>query len=306
MTEQTLDHRNGHFSKTRIAPTPSGYLHLGNVLSFALTVYMAEQTGAKIFLRIDDLDRERAQKQYIRDIFNTLNFMEIPWDEGPRNEHEFEKEWSQVHRLPLYRDKLQRLRDSGDVFACDCSRVQIRSINADDVYPGTCRDKNIPLDTTGVSWRLRTDSNMPLKIKSLSGETINAHLLQDMKDFIVRKKDGYPAYQLSSVVDDLHFGIDFIVRGNDLLSSTQAQLYLAPKLGEGRFAGITFYHHKLLETSGKKLSKSAGDTSVKYLREQGKKPSDIYMLIAGMLGLTTPAADWKELAQAFFSTYPQY
>ncbi|HVV56609.1 MAG TPA: glutamate--tRNA ligase family protein [Mucilaginibacter sp.] len=306
MTEQTLDHRNGHFSKTRIAPTPSGYLHLGNVLSFALTAFLAEQTGAKILLRIDDLDRERAQKPYIRDIFDTLNFMGIPWDDGPRNDDEFEKEWSQVHRLPLYGDALQRLHDCGDIFACDCSRTQIRNVNADDVYPGTCRDKNMPLDTPGVAWRLRTDSNMMLKMKALSGETTNAHLPPGMKDFIIRKKDGYPAYQLSSVVDDLHFGIDLIVRGYDLLSSTQAQLYLASKLGEGCFERITFYHHKLLETSGKKLSKSAGDTSVKYLREQGKKPVDVYTLIAEMLGLTTPATDWKELAQAFFSTYPQY
>lgn len=82
------------FKRTRIAPTPSGYLHLGNILSFALTVTLARQTRANILLRIDDLDRERADRLYVQDIFDTLNFLEIPWDEGPRDYEEYKSDWS--------------------------------------------------------------------------------------------------------------------------------------------------------------------------------------------------------------------
>src|ERR1700733_8739016 len=117
------------FNKTRIAPTPSGFLHLGNALSFKLTSELSEKTGAKILLRIDDLDRERVNKDYVRDVFDTLNFLEIQWDEGPRNFDEYEKDWSQIHRLGLYSKALQKLAGNNAVFACTCSRTQIANCN---------------------------------------------------------------------------------------------------------------------------------------------------------------------------------
>src|SRR5579863_8142302 len=132
------------FSKTRIAPTPSGFLHLGNALSFAITAAIAERTNAKILLRIDDLDRERVRKEYVQDIFDTLNFLEIPWHEGPRNFSEYETEYSQIHRLKWYQTALEQLKNSGQVFACNCSRAQIRANNPDEIYPGTCREKALP------------------------------------------------------------------------------------------------------------------------------------------------------------------
>src|ERR1700755_812419 len=117
-----MDEGIKHFKKTRIAPTPSGFLHLGNAYSFALTAALAEKYGAKILLRIDDLDRERVQKEYVQDIFDTLNFLELPWDEGPRNVMELERDWSQIHRMGLYKEALDLLREEGDLFACNCSR----------------------------------------------------------------------------------------------------------------------------------------------------------------------------------------
>jgi glutamyl/glutaminyl-tRNA synthetase len=297
LSNDSLMNNQPHFAKTRLAPTPSGYLHLGNVLSFVLTARLAKKSSAKILLRIDDLDRERANKLYIQDIFDTLNFLEIPWDEGPRNLQEYEDEWSQVHRMAWYQDVLQRLKDANLVFACNCSRAQIRAINADDTYPGTCRHKNIPLDAENVSWRLKTDGNRTLSIKAIFGEIIETRLPETTRDFVVRKKDGSPAYQLASVVDDLHFGIDLIVRGQDLWPSTLAQHYLAKCLGASAFGDIAFHHHPLLlADGGNKLSKSAGDTSVQYLRGQGKKPGDIFTLIAGMLGVNEQIGDWQELA----------
>lgn len=292
-----MDKPSQHFKKTRIAPTPSGYLHLGNVLSFLLTAWLAQKHNAKILLRIDDLDRNRANKLYIQDIFDTLNFLEIAWDEGPRNMQEYESCWSQLHRMEIYRGALHQLTEQGLVFACNCSRTQIHSINADDTYPGTCRYKNIPLDTPNISWRLKTDTDKILSVKTLSGTIIEETLPATMRDFVVRKKDGYPAYQLSSVADDLYYGVDLIVRGQDLWPSTLAQQYLSGFIDGNTFRDITFYHHPLLTADrGIKLSKSAGDTSVRYLRGEGKTPGDIFTAIAGMLGINEHVNNWQELA----------
>lgn len=269
------------FRKTRIAPTPSGYLHLGNALSFLATAALAQKTGAAILLRIDDLDGERARPGYVQDIFDTLRFLEIGWNEGPRNPQDCAARWAQKHRLPLYHNALQQLREEGHLFACTCSRTEILRISPDGTYPGTCRDKGIPLDTPGVCWRLHTAAEQTVHVKHLDGTITMATLPGDMHYFVVRKKDGMPAYQLASVVDDLHFGVDLVVRGADLWSSTLAQLHLATVLREPRFGETFFYHHPLLtDANGMKLSKSAGAESVRHLRERGGKLSDLQGLLA--------------------------
>jgi glutamyl/glutaminyl-tRNA synthetase len=289
------------FNKTRIAPTPSGFLHLGNVLSFALTAALAQQTGAKILLRIDDLDRERVKPEYVQDIFDTLNFLEIPWHEGPRNKDEYEKDWSQMHRLSSYRVALEQLKHTQQVFACTCSRAQLQA--SENVYPGTCLNKGLPLNTPESNLRLITDAN-EVRMKTYPTKIITDRLTDEMNDFVVWKKDGLPAYQLASVCDDVYFGIDLVVRGLDLWPSTLAQLLLAAKLGETRFSDITFYHHPLLMTAGgEKLSKSAGDTSVKFLREQGKTPADIYTIIANLAGKKEQVNNWLQLSQLLLSDF---
>jgi glutamyl-tRNA synthetase len=294
-----------HFNKTRFAPTPSGYLHLGNVLSFAITAMLAKKTGAKILLRIDDLDRDRINTVFVQDIFDTLDFMGIPWDEGPRDFKEYGQEWSQLHRMDIYRKALQQLRDTGAVFACSCSRAQIRAISPDDTYPGTCRDKQIPLNQPDVTWRLKTDELEKLNIKTYPSKITSTVLPTTMRDFVLRKKDGYPAYQLASLLDDVHFGVDLIVRGEDLWPSTLAQHYLSGCLGADAFRDSTFYHHPLLMAQeNAKLSKSAGATSVRYLRQACKKPGDIYTAIAGMLGFKQPVTCWQELAGLVITDNP--
>jgi glutamyl/glutaminyl-tRNA synthetase len=284
------------YNKTRIAPTPSGFLHLGNVLSFAITATLARQSSAKILLRIDDLDRPRVNNEYLQDIFDTLNFLEIPWDEGPRNVQEFEESYSQQHRMPLYQEVLQQLHNTGLVFACTCSRKQLHNNEAN----CTCFSHKIPLSTKNASWRLSfTNNNSKLEVKSSSGQIIYAALPAEMHHFVVKKKDSFPSYQLTSLVDDLFYGIDLVVRGEDLWPSTLAQHQLAQALENNRFGDITFYHHPLLlETSGQKLSKSAGSTSVHYLRQDGKTPAAIYTMIAEMLGINRPVHNWQQLAEA--------
>ena len=282
------------FLKTRLAPTPSGYLHLGNVLSFSITAAMAGKCGAKILLRIDDLDRARADNRYIQDIFDTLNFLEIPWDEGPSNAKDFTENYSQVCRLNRYNDALADLADRNLVFACACSRKELAARG-----PCLCRNKYISLNAENISWRLITDETQDLIVKDYDGRPIHKFIPNEMRDFVVRKKDGYPAYQLASVLDDLFFSVDLVVRGEDLWPSTLAQHTLASALGSSRFNNIAFLHHPLLlESSGLKMSKSAGAASVKYLRESGKSKTEVFGLIGSLLGCNGDVADWAQLADA--------
>jgi glutamyl/glutaminyl-tRNA synthetase len=289
---------SGHYSKTRIAPTPSGFLHLGNVLSFAVTAAMARKAGAKIVLRIDDLDQARVNPAYVQDIFDTLNFLNIPWDEGPRDAVAFESDYSQIHRIYNYNTALQELADKELVFACTCSRQQINS-----TVPCICYEKKLPLSTENASWRLLTEAEAELEIKDIKGGIIKTVLPAEMQNFIVKKKDGFPAYQLTSLVDDLFYGIDLIVRGQDLWPSTLAQLSLANVIAKRNiFAATTFYHHPLLmETPEKKLSKSAGATSVKYLRENGNIATAVFGLIAKMAGIQSPINNWEQLGDAIIN-----
>jgi glutamyl/glutaminyl-tRNA synthetase len=292
--------------KTRIAPTPSGYLHLGNILSFALTAAMAQKLNASILLRIDDMDRQRAGQAYLQDIFDTLNFLELPWHEGPRNVKEFEQEWSQQHRMPLYNTALQQLADAGKLFACTCTRSQLRNLSAGEPYPGTCCHKIIGLNTGENNWRLLTNGVPPVTVNGWPAGQQTRGLPPEMEYFVVRKKDGCPAYQLSSLVDDLHFGITHIVRGADLWPSTLAQLALGRFLQADAFQQVQFYHHGLLlDGSQQKLSKSAGATSVNYLRSQGYKPAQVYGLIGTSLGITGPLNNWQQLAAAYWRTERQ-
>lgn len=298
MEHDTAIHSTATFSKTRIAPTPSGYLHLGNVLSFALTAALAERHKARILLRIDDMDRERFDRKYVQDIFDTLRFLEIPWHEGPKDERSFTNEYSQLHRLELYRELLQELEAQQAVFACDCSRSLLLKNNKEGHYKGACSIKGSALDAKGVCWRLHTDDRI-VSVNTLPG-TLHQALPPSVHYFIVKKKDGYPAYQLSSLADDLHFGVDLIVRGEDLRPSTLAQCYLAHQLKQDTFLRSTFFHHPLIKDSyGEKLSKSAGAASIHQLRKEGKKPSDIYTLIGRMAGIPGTIKDWRMLAREY-------
>lgn len=284
------------FTKTRLAPTPSGFLHLGNILSFVITAGMASQQNASILLRIDDLDQGRLRKEYVEDIFDCLSFLEIPWHQGPRNFEEYESYWSQVHRLQLYKAALDFLRNQHLVFACNCTRSQLAQFPAQLGYPGTCLHKNLPLDLPGVNWRLNTSSATDLRVNTCTGQPEHHSLPPSMQFFVVRKKDGLPAYQLSSVMDDHHFGIDMVVRGADLWPSTLAQIFLSTLLPGNRFAESAFYHHQLLkENNGEKLSKSDGAISVRYHRLKGESAATVFTGIGSLLGCRGHQKNWQQL-----------
>ena len=159
------------YHKTRIAPTPSGFLHLGNILSFSITAALAKESGAKILLRIDDLDQPRVNKDYLQDIFDTLNFLEIPWDEGPKDIKEFEAEYSQRHRMTAYLEAIDQLIDDKLVFACTCSRKQLNEDKS-----CNCINRKISPDEKNASLRLITNNTTrDWKIKNYNGQTIKTH-----------------------------------------------------------------------------------------------------------------------------------
>ncbi len=263
--------------RTRLAPTPSGYLHMGNAASFLLTWRLARRAGGHLLLRIDDIDKSRCRRPYLDDIFDTLHWLGIDYDAGPRSTPDFLQHWSQHHRLAHYTQALQQLREGGHLYACTCSRQHWQLHATDHRYPGLCRTKNIPLDTPAAAWRLRVPTTHPIAMQQYQAPP---HLLDVgtlMGDFVVRTKSGLPAYQLVSLIDDLHFACNTIIRGADLLPSTAAQLYLAECLQQPAFLHATFLHHPLLtDATGHKLSKSEGAAALLTWRTTARSPHLIH------------------------------
>ncbi|WP_373523715.1 glutamate--tRNA ligase family protein [Aquiflexum sp.] len=287
-----------NFKLTRYAPTPSGFLHLGNVYSFIMTYHLAKKHQAKILLRIDDLDKERVKNRYIQDIFDTLDFLELPYDIGPKNLKDFTANFSQNKRMAQYSKSLNVLKKSQLLFACDCSRNKMEKMHPKGYYTGFCRNKKLSLEQKETSWRLKADMHQDISIKDLNEGHIVGKLPGILTDFIVRRKDGLPAYQLTSVVDDLHFGVDLVVRGKDLFGSTLAQVFLSEHLDPNTFAQNTFYHHYLLQDpNNQKLSKSAGASSIQFMRKSGKKKEDIYRMIGEWLGVKEPIKSLEEFGR---------
>ena len=286
------------FAQTRIAPTPSGFLHLGNAYSFLLTKALAEKHGAKILLRIDDLDRERYRQEYVQDIFDTLDFLEIQIHQGPSSVTEFESQWTQEERMPLYQSALDQLQESRLLFSCTCTRSQILQIDPRGIYLGQCMDRRMPLDKNEAAWRVNTLDADFLDYIAYPAIKKSELLPEEVSCYVVRKKDKNPAYQLSSLVDDLNFGVDLIVRGQDLFPSTLAQLDLARILGKVEFAKTTFYHHSLLKGPDQsKLSKSAGAFSIRQLRQEGKSLGDVFQLLGRSLGITEEVHTFQDFSE---------
>ncbi|WP_194973178.1 glutamate--tRNA ligase family protein [Aquiflexum lacus] len=287
-----------NFKLTRYAPTPSGFLHLGNVYSFVVTYHLAKKHQAKVLLRIDDLDKERIKNRYIQDIFDTLDFLELPYDLGPKNLKDFTSNFSQNKRMEQYTKGLEILKKSQLLFACDCSRKKVEKMHPKGYYTGFCRNRKLPFDQNEISWRLKANMHQDISFKDLNEGHIVGKLPGILTDFVVRKKDGLPAYQFTSMVDDLHFGVDLIVRGKDLFGSTLAQVYLSEHLAPNTFAQNTFYHHYLLQDpKNQKLSKSAGASSIQFMRKSGKKKEDIYKMIGEWLGVKEPIKSLEEFGR---------
>jgi glutamyl/glutaminyl-tRNA synthetase len=304
--------------RTRFAPTPSGFLHAGNAWSFLLTWLLARSEGGSIHLRIDDLDTARFREEYIEDIFASLEWLGLDWDTGPRSLSDIKSIHSQHLRIERYRAALKALEDlsasgAGDgaysaastrgplLYACACSREKARrdslAAGRPGIYPGTCRNADIPMGQSGLAadgapaanaypLRLRVPDNAQVTLEALASGPLTLFPGRDMGDFVVWQRNGEPAYQLASLVDDEEYGIDLVVRGRDLLPSTGAQAWLAGVLGYPGFRRARFLHHGLmLDPEGEKLSKSQGADSLRALRGRLGTPEVLLRFFAGRLGL---------------------
>lgn len=250
--------------RTRLAPTPSGYLHAGNAVNFLVAWKLARQHRGQVLLRIDDLDAERTRPDCIDDIFRSLEWLGIDPDEGPTGPDDLRRSWSQHHRTARAVAYANTLRASGRLYACRCSRRQQASCS--------CRDAALDLDSEAVTWRLRSAPDRTVTFHTWPNGTRTVPL-STLLDPVLRQRGGRPAYQLASLADDVAWHIDVIVRGEDLLPSTACQVHLADLLGADAFRRARFVHHRLLrDASGAKLSKSEGALALKTLRERGSDP----------------------------------
>lgn len=283
--------------RTRLAPTPSGLLHPGNGLAFVLTWALARASNGRLLLRIDDLDKDRCRDEYLEDIFQTLDWLGIDYDEGPSGVADFKQNWSQHSRLHLYRTALDQLRNGGQLFACRCSRRDINAASLDGRYPGTCLYRGLSFEEEHLAWRLRpqgTTATLSLNTWKEGKKTV-AYAPDAL---VLRRKGGLPAYQIGSLVDDVLFRINHIMRGKDLWESTLAQLYLARLLKEKTFSAATFWHHPLLtDEQGQKLSKSKNAGSLKEWRDNGRTPAKLFRLATKYLGLPDELDNGKDLVQ---------
>jgi glutamyl-tRNA synthetase len=261
---------SGH---TRIAPTPSGYLHLGNIYAFCYTAEKAAAQKLSLRLRIDDLDRSRFREAYLNDIFALLRLLGIDWQAGPQNAVDFHTHHRQILRLPLYNAYLDDLRATGLVYACGCSRTARNDRSPG--QPDPCRERKYSLHDPQYAWRLHVPAGSRVRLHDWEGTPAHHVLDGRLEDFVVRRKAEnrgevpLPAYQLACVADDVLHETTHIVRGEDLFESSLAQLYIAQLLQKDVFSAARFVHHPVLKAAdGSKLSKSAGDQRGRSLSER--------------------------------------
>lgn len=258
---------------SRIAPTPSGYLHLGNAVNFLLTAWYTQAHGGKLILRIDDMDETRCRSQFVDDVFFALDWLGIEYDEGPSGGDDFYRNYSMSRKREYYRQELYRLNEeSGRLYACECSRKTIEARAVNGIYTQICKESRHQLETNRSAMRVHVPDETVVAINEARFE-----LDKVMGDFVLWRKDGLPAYQFVSVIEDRDLGVNTLIRGEDLLVSSAAQLYLAPMLRAQEFSDAKFIHHPLFMGEGdKKLSKSEGAYSLKSMGHSESARAMIY------------------------------
>ncbi|WP_026529927.1 tRNA glutamyl-Q(34) synthetase GluQRS [Haematomicrobium sanguinis] len=261
----------------RYAPSPTGNLHVGNLRTAILAWLFARSTGRDFLLRIEDLDRVRAgsEAQQIRE----LTDIGLDWDGTPARQSE---------RLALYEHAIDSLTARGLTFECFCTRRDIaEAASAPHAlpghYPGTCRDlsdeeREERRRSRPSALRLRSRVNQWAISDLIHGEYEGA-----VDDFVIRRNDGAPAYNLAVVVDDHAQGVDQVVRGDDLLSSTPRQAYLGSLLG---YPAPEYAHVPLaLNADGQRLAKRDGAVTLEDLASIAVEPHEVRALILDSLGL---------------------
>ena len=273
----------------RFAPTPSGRMHLGNVFSCLMAWLSARSAHGRVVLRIEDLD-PRAQDKAVADrLMADLEWLGLPWDEGP---------YWQSERTDIYEDVVRRLSELGLTYPCFCTRAELHAATAPHasdgtyLYAGTCRSLTPEqiaerARRRAPAMRLRVpDEGDPagaIEFCDLAYGPQKEVLAHECGDFLVRRSDGVFAYQLAVVIDDGLMGVNQVVRGRDLLESSARQTYLARLLG---LEAPTYGHVPLLVApDGRRLSKRDQDLDLGALRQQGISSRRIIGALAAAAGI---------------------
>ena len=259
----------------RFAPSPTGDLHLGSLIAALASALDARHRGDDWLLRLEDIDEARAVSGAAERIFSTLKLLGFRW---------IEPVLVQSKNLQAYENALDSLQAQGRLFICHCGRADYQG-----AYPGTCRHvgrlrPDEPRPKSGVAIRVNTKESGTLRWRDDWQGWQEQALESEVGDFVVRRKDGYHAYQLAVVVDDAAQGITRVVRGMDLLDNTPRQLFLQRLLGlaEPEYAHLPL----VVEPDGSKLSKSRSSAAVAEL-----PPTAALRLALQLLRQPEPPAD---------------
>lgn len=288
---------------TRLAPSPTGALHLGNARTFLINWLLARQNGWKILLRIEDLDGPRIKPDAAQQAIDDLNWLGIDWDQGPVY---------QSTRTDDYTAAVQKLLATGHAYPCICSRKEVETAasapHAEDGsarYPGTCRGRFATVEAarkfTGKAPAIRfqvPDEKMEWTDQFAGPQS---HDLAALGDFVIAKADGTPAYQLATTVDDAAAGVTHIVRGDDLLDSTPRQILLHRALQLPTPLPHYFHLPLVVGPDGRRLAKRHGDTRLATYRNAGLPVQRILSMLAGWCGVATtePIANLNQLIDRF-------
>ena len=279
-TSDSID-TDAQFYRGRLAPSPTGLLHVGHARTFWIAAQRAAERGGQLILRNEDLDAQRCRPEFVSAMFEDLRWLGIEWFEGPDCGGQLGP-YEQSQRMAIYREAWKKLLDRRLIYPCTCSRKDVaQSAGApnegDDeaLYPGTCRGRAehgsaLP---AGVNWRFRVSDGEEITFTDLHLGLQRFVAGRDFGDFIVWRRDDMPAYQLAVVVDDAAMKITEVVRGSDLLKSTARQILLFRALG---LAAPEFYHCDLVrDEAGVRLAKRHDSLSIRKLRELGWTPEQV-------------------------------
>ena len=260
--------------KGRFAPTPSGFIHLGNAFCTLLAWLNAKSQGGSIVLRIEDLDPVRCSRDKADRLAKDLEWLGLYWDEGAYMEGSGDS-YFQSERSEIYATYFEKLYAQGDIYPCFCSRNELHAANAPHlsdgrfIYAGTCyglspEERLRKAQERRPAYRLHVPNQL-VEFEDLLYGQQGFNLATENGDFIVRRSDGVYAYQLAVSIDDALMGITEVVRGWDLLGSTPLQIYLHRLLG---FEPPQYMHIPLLVASdGRRLAKRDQDLDLELIRK---------------------------------------
>ncbi|GBE47275.1 glutamate--tRNA ligase [bacterium BMS3Bbin12] len=254
--------------RTRFAPSPTGYLHIGGVRTALFSWLHARRHGGVFVLRIEDTDRERSTEASVNVILEGMRWLDLGWDEGP---------YFQTRRFDRYREILERLLEEGKAYRCYCSRERLETLRAGQMarkekprYDGLCRDRrDPPPEGAAHVVRFRNPADGVVMVDDLIRGRV-AFQNRELDDLIIARADGTPTYNFTVVVDDHDMGITHVIRGDDHLNNTPRQINILRALE----AQPPVYAHvpMILGPDGKRLSKRHGAVSVLQYRDEGYLP----------------------------------